>query len=113
MNCTRLIAEKQMSLKEIHDKIHMIDGFKLVSSSEQIACGVVTIYNLVYEKFFLRTAGYASVNILLTECNNIQTAEIVVSGAGAGVLNLDYGIRKELECDVLKILQDCGFKLAY
>ena len=113
MRYIRLISIKQKSIKEIQSKIHKIDGFKLVSASEQVACGVVAICNLVYEKFFLRIAGYASVNILLVEANDIQTAEIVVAGSGAGLANLDYGIRKKLESDVETVLQECGFELAY
>lgn len=55
----RMTANKQKTLQEIHEKIHCIEGAEQISKSAQ-TINDVTIWTLIYEKFYTRTGGYTS-----------------------------------------------------
>lgn len=63
---------------------------------------------LVYEKYYIRNGSYASLTILLTEENGMQTAEIVPSGGGEGLLNISYGANGSFARDAERVLTACG-----
>lgn len=66
------------------------------------------LFLLVYEKYYIRNGSYASLTILLTEENGIQTAEIIPSGGGEGLLNLDRGSNSSFAGDAERVLTACG-----
>ncbi len=105
-------AKKQKSLQEIHEKIHTIRGAEQVSKTVQ-TINDVTVWTLVYEMFFMRTGSYASLTVVLTEYDDRQTACIVGSGGGEGMINISYGANRKFVELCEKALQECGFDFTY
>ena len=103
-----LTAAKQHSLQEIHEKIHYIEGAEQVSKFAQ-TIGTVTIWTLVYEKYYLRTGGFASATIVLTEHEQAQTACVVTSGGGEGIVNHSFGANRNFAKACVQVLESCGF----
>lgn len=101
-------ANAQHSLPEIHKNIHIIEGAEQVSKSVQ-TIGDVTIWVLVYEKYFFRANNYASATIVLTECGQEQTAFLTVSGGGSGIPNRSYGANRNFAKSCVSALESCGF----
>ena len=106
----RMSAERQNSLQEIHNKIRSIEGAEQISKSTQII-NDVSIWTLVYEKFYFRTGSYTSATIVLTEHGQNQTACIVSSGGGAGVVNYSFGSKNKFASECVRILEACGFSV--
>lgn len=108
-------AKKQISLQEVHDIVHQFlktEGAEHKSKTIQKINGV-EIWTLVYEMFFFRSRNYASLTIVLTEYDDEQTACIVGSGAGGGVLNVSHGAGRKFTELCEKSLQECGFDFTY
>lgn len=104
----RMTAAKQHTLQEIHEKLHIIEGAEQVSKSVQTIHDV-TIWTLVYEKYYFRTNSYASVAVVLTEYAQGQTACIVASGGGSGISNGSFGANRNFAGACVGALEDCGF----
>lgn len=105
-----MTAQKQHSLQEIHEKIHYITGTELVSKTEQ-TIGSVSIWSLVYEKYFFRVGSYTSLAIVLTECGQEQTACVVASGGGSGIVNASFGANRKYAAECVEVLEGCGFRV--
>jgi hypothetical protein len=103
-----MTANKQRTLQEIHEKIHYIEGAEQISKSAQAINGV-TIWTLVYEKFYFRVGSYTSVTIVLTEHGQEQTACVVAAGGGEGVVNYSYGANRNFAKACVQMLETCGF----
>lgn len=101
-------ADKQHSLQKIYEKIHIIEGAEQVSKMVQTIQNV-TIWVLVYEKYFFRVNNYTSATIVLTECGQEQTAFITVCGGGSGIVNNSYGANRNFAKDCVTALESCGF----
>ena len=101
-------AEKQISLEAIYKKICIIEGIEQISKTTQ-TINDVTIWTLVYEKYYFRTGSYASATIVLTEYEQNQTACIVSSGGGVGVVNFSFGSNRKSASEYVQILESCGF----
>ena len=106
----QMTATKQYALHDIHAKIHYIEGAEQVSKSEQII-NDVTIWTLVYEKYYTRTGGYTSMTVVLTEHEQTQTACIVTSGGGEGLGNYSYGANRNFAKACVQALESCGFEI--
>lgn len=104
----QLRAQKQHSLEQIHSQIHYLEGVELVSKSPQTIRDV-TVWTLVYEKYFARIGGYASLTVVLTECDQEQTACVVACGGGEGIANASWGANRRFARDCVAVLQECGF----
>ena len=104
----RMTASKQMTLQEIHEKIHYIEGAEQISKSVQ-TINDVTIWTLVYEKFYFRVGSYTSLTVVLTEHGQKQTACIVAAGGGEGVVNYSYGANRNFAKSCVQALELCGF----
>ena len=61
------------------------------------------------ERFFFRNGSYASLNILLTEFDGVQTADIIGSGGGEGLFNISWFANSDFAGTAEKILQNHGF----
>ena len=61
------------------------------------------------EKFFFRNGSYASLNILLTDFDGVQTADIVGSGGGEGLFNVSWFANQDFAENAEKILKEYGF----
>lgn len=101
-------ADKQYSLQEIHEKIHYIKGAEQISKSVQTIHDVL-VWTLSYEKYFFRAGGYATLTVTLTEYGQKQTACIVASGGGAGIINHSLGANRGFAKDCVEVLESCGF----
>mgnify|MGYP004469655011 CR=1 FL=1 len=71
------------------------------------SAGVVLI---IFEKFFFRNSSYATLTVLLTHFKGVQTAKIVGSGGGQGLLNVSWGANKNLANQAASILAKFNFK---
>lgn len=101
-------ADKQYPLDKIHRKLHVIKGAEQVSKTVQTIQDV-TLWVLVYQKYYFRISSYASVSIVLTEYGQTQTACVVASGSGAGIANRSYGADRNFAKDCVSALEFCGF----
>ena len=106
----RMSANKQCTLQAVHEKIHYIEGAEQISKSECVINGV-TIWTLAYEKYFFRTGSYASVTVVLTEFDQEQTAVVVASGGGQGMVNHSYGANRNFAKACVLALEACGFTI--
>lgn len=106
----RMNAERQNSLEKIYNKIRTIEGAEQISKSSQII-NEVSIWTLVYEKYYFRTGSYTSAVIVLTEHRQKQTACIICSGGGAGVGNYSFGSNHKFATDCVRALEACGFSV--
>ena len=61
------------------------------------------------EKFFFRNGSYASLNVMLTEFDGVQTADIVGSGGGEGLFNISLFANSDFAGSAEKVLQSYGF----
>jgi len=103
-----LTAQKQDSLQEIYQRIRRINGAEEVSKAVQ-TINNVTLGTMVFEKYYFRTGSYASMTVVLTEHEQSQTAYIVASGGGEGIVNHSFGANRNLARECLQILESCGF----
>ena len=104
----RMKASKQATLQEIHERIHYIEGAEQISKSAQ-TINDVTIWTLVYEKFYFRVSSYNSVTVVLTEHGQEQTACVVAAGGGEGITNFSYGANRNFAKACVQALESCGF----
>ena len=103
-------AEREISLQEIYRKICSIEGIEQISKTIQII-NDVEIWTLVYEKYYFRTGSYTSATIVLTEYEQNQTACIVSTGGGSGVVNFSFGSNRKFASEYVPILESCGFSV--
>ena len=61
------------------------------------------------ERYYFRNGSYASLNIMLTEFDGVQTADIVGSGGGEGLLNISLFANSDFAGGAEKVLQSYGF----
>ena len=61
------------------------------------------------EKYFFRNGNYASLNVMLTEFDGVQRADIVGSGGGNGLLNFSWWANDELAENAQRALEAIGF----
>ena len=104
----RLAAKKQTTLQQIHEKLHFIKGAEQISKNAQ-RIQDVEIWTLAYEKYYFRTGSYASVTVVLTEHGQDQTACVVASGGGGGLVNYSYGANRNFAKECVQVLEACGF----
>ena len=107
----QMTAKKQFSLQQIYEKMQQIEGAEHVSKSVQ-EINDVSIWMMVYEKFYFRTGGYTSVAVVLTEHGQEQKACVVASGGGEGMTNCSYGANRNLAKACALTLESCGFEVA-
>ena len=104
----RMTAAKQHTLQDIRRKLQAIDGAEHISTTEYTVNGVA-VWVLAYEKYYFRTGSYASVTVVLTEHDQQQTACVVASGGGDGMVNLSYGANRNFAKTCVEALEGCGF----
>ena len=104
----RMSSKKRHSLQAIHEKIHYITGVEQISKTVQ-TFSEAEIWLLVYEKYFVRTGGYNSLTVLLSEQGDTQTAEIIATGGGGGIVNQSFGANRKLAKECMQALEEMGF----
>ena len=70
--------------------------------------GGLEVLLLVFEKFYFRTASYASLTIQCIHCDD-QRAIVVGTGGGKGIPNISYGANKSFAKDAVETLKEFGF----
>lgn len=103
-----MTAKKKNSLQEIYKKINYMKGAEQVSKSTQ-TINDVEIWMLVFEKYYLRMSNYIVLTIVLTEHGEEQTASIVATGGGEGVVNYSFGAKRNFAKACVEELESCGF----
>ena len=106
----RMTARERCDLQKIQDAIGAIDEMELC---KQIVHGAEDscVLLLVYEKYFYRVKSYASLTVLVTHHNGVQTVDIVPSGGGEGFVNFSWGAEERLAKDCVSALTPLGFTL--
>ena len=61
------------------------------------------------EKYYFRNGSYASLNVLFTEFDGVQTADIVGSGGGEGLFNISLFANSDFAESAETVLKSCGF----
>ena len=65
---------------------------------------------LSFERYYWRNESTASLTIMLTEHDNIQTADVIASAGGRGIFNISRGANSDFAQDASDILERHGFK---
>ena len=100
---------KRMELAEIAEKVRRINA-TLVTQRERYFDGSAVIL-LIFEKYYMRADGYASLTVLLSEDGPVQNADVIGYGGGQGLLNLSWGANEDFADMAADILEKCGFVL--
>ena len=69
-----------------------------------------TVILLCFEKFYWRVGSYASLTVMLTEHESLQTADIIGFGGGSGMINISYGANSNFANIARKLLAEHGFQ---
>ena len=81
---------------------------ELICLQERYGSGGQAIL-LSCEKYFFRNGSYASLNVMLTEFDGVQRADIVGSGGGEGIFNFSLWANDEFAEDAQRALGAMGF----
>lgn len=65
---------------------------------------------LCFEKYFMRNGSYASLTVMLAEKGGVQTADIIATGGGSGILNISWGANDSFAEKAVKLLKKYGFE---
>jgi len=106
MECKNIIK----NIEELADAVKKefeYDTELVYQTKKDFADGAAVL--LSFEKYYLRNGSYASLALLLTQKGEIQTADIVASGGGEGILNLSWGANDSFAGKAVKILNKYGF----
>lgn len=71
----------------------------------------VKITFLTFEKYYLRNSSYTALSILITESQDMQYADIIGFGGGAGIMNISWGSNKKLAKKTSDIFVEYGFEI--
>ncbi|NLY09430.1 MAG: hypothetical protein GXZ11_05975 [Tissierellia bacterium] len=107
-----MIGNKSMGIDLVADVI--IQEMKKSTSCEIISdirreSNGFKVYLLAFEKYYLRIGGMVSLITMLTEDESSQSADIIGTGGGSGLLNISYGANEDFAGKAVNILKECGF----
>lgn len=83
--------------------------------SPEFSCREITEINdtkvmlMIMEKYFMRNGSMAVVSLEVIDSGEDQTAIIVGTGGGQGLLNLSFGANGDFALRVAEALKKCGF----
>lgn len=107
----KMIGHSATGIAEMADILKRELDAELVNESQRHLGDAIVIL-LTLERYFFRNGNYASLTVMLTECEGVQTADIIGSGGGSGFLNLSWGANAKLTKMAQKALQGCGLQTA-
>ena len=102
----KMVTKKQMSLKDIFEKIDSIHDMERISKDEQ-SINDVAIWTLTYVKYY--NASFCGMHVVLTEHGQDQTAHIAVCGGVGDIFNSRNKGNRKLAKECIQKLEDCGF----
>ena len=104
----KMIAEKQLSLYEIRNKLNLSCIAGEISCFSQ-SVNNVEIMLLIYQRFYFRGGDYANISVAFTEYDNKQTACIVSYGGGKSAADWSYGANRDFANKFVKEMEALGF----
>lgn len=107
----KMIGDQTDSLAHIASALERQLNYEKAADIRRETASVQMIL-LVYEKYFFRSGGYASAQIVLMQTPEGQTADVIGSGGGAGIFNMNMGSNEEFANEVVELLKKQGFSLA-
>jgi len=102
----KMTAKKQISLKDVFEKINSIHDVEQISKDEQII-NDVAIWTLTYVKYY--NASFCGMHVVLTEHGQDQTAHVAVCGGIGDIFNSRNKGNRKLAKECIQKLEDCGF----
>ncbi|MGM9630535.1 DUF6054 family protein [Butyricicoccus sp.] len=81
---------------------------ELIAESWRSLNGVRVVL-LSFERYFFRNGSYASLTVLLTESEDMQTADIIGSGGGEGLFNISWGANSDFAEMAAELLRKYDF----
>lgn len=104
----RMTARESCDLQKLQDAIGSIEEIEL---KKQIIHGSSDsfVLLLVYEKCFYRIQSYASLTVLVTHHDGLQTVDIIPSGGGEYWINNSWGAEEQLAKSCVQALIPLGF----
>lgn len=107
--CIKMTGNKQKPLHELSEILKSTINAELISESLRTSESMDIIL-LTFEKYYFRNGSYASLTVMLTESLAMQTADIIGSGGGEGLLNFSWGANSDFAEDTADILEKYGFR---
>ncbi len=98
---------KEKEIAEIAEEIRSMNA-SLILERQRYFDGAAVIL-LTFEKYYIRSDGYASLTVMLAEDGPVQTADIICSGGGEGILGLSWGANRSFADMAVRILEQNGF----
>lgn len=102
----KMTTKKQISLKDIIEKINSIHDVEQISKDEQ-TINDVAIWTLTYVKYY--SASFCGMHVVLTEHDGKQTAHVSVCGGIGDLYNSRKKGNHKLAKECIQKLEDCGF----
>ena len=108
----KMRAERAASIRALANALKREINAELIAESWRSLDGIQVVL-LCFEKFFLRNGSYASLTVMLTESETMQTADIVGSGGGEGLFNISWGANSDFAEMAAGLLRQRGFYEEY
>ena len=106
---SRLQCKEDRSLQDIIRSLNGISGAERVSTVHHTFSDG-EVFLLVYEKYYFRVGGYASLTVQLAKQESLITADVIGSGGGGGIFNHSFGANRKFAKECIDILQALGFR---
>jgi hypothetical protein len=102
--------EPTMGISELANKfVEMMSSSAELVVKDYTQMGAAGVVFIIFEKYFFRNNSYATLTVLLTHFEGIQTAKVVGSGGGEGLLNISWGANKSLANQAVSTLNKLNF----
>lgn len=105
----KMKGNKVKSVKEVSRILESEIRAELVAKSQR-SFDDANIILLSFEKYFMRNGSYASLTVMLTENEDVQTADIIGSGGGEGLFNISWGANSDFADMAERVLSRYGFR---
>ncbi len=105
-----MTGENAKSIREVAGDLRREIKAELVSEICREMNGAEVIV-LLFEKYYLRNGSYAGLTVMLTECGDEKTADVVGFGGGGGMVNWSFGANADFAKQANIILQKYGFSV--
>ncbi|MDD6154792.1 MAG: DUF6054 family protein [Eubacteriales bacterium] len=107
-----MAGNKDKSLEDLLNDLK--DGILKTFSSELVfmkiqGADTYRVRIIVFEKYYWRNGSYANLTIIITDSEEEQTAEIIGSGGGEGLVNFSWGANYDFAELAAHVLNQDGF----
>lgn len=98
-----------MELESIAEEICNEIGAELITKEVINLGGDKKTVMIAFEEYFFRISQYVSLNMMLTDDGNEQSAVVIGSGGGSGLSNISWGANKSFAKQGISVLEKLGF----